>query len=161
MTNTRVANRAGRKLVLVDIENLVASPSPTTEQVGEAVDNLSGVISGFDHALRYVACSHRAARVVAFAVPFGRCLWQSGPNGADLALLDILDNGVVDERFECVTVCSGDGIFAEAVSRLAGKGVDVTVVALQGHLSRRLNLAARRVVYVPPVTPAAPAGNAS
>jgi hypothetical protein len=87
---------------------------------------------------------------VPFALPTARHLWRSGRDGADLALLDVLENERVDERFERVTICSGDGIFTDAAARLAGVGVDVTAVSLPGHLATRLELAARHVALLPP-----------
>lgn len=54
------------------------------------------------------------------------------------------------ERYDRVTLCSGDGIFASYVAEFAEAGIDTTVVALSGHLSRRLKLAARNVVELQP-----------
>lgn len=153
MTNTRIANRPGRHIVVVDIENLAATPSPSCDDVVAAIHALGEAIPGFASAHVVVACSHRAALQVGVAV--GRCrrLWRSGPDGADLALLEVLDTERIEERFERVTVCSGDGIFADAVARLAGCGIDVGVVAIEGRLSARLRLAARRVSYLTPYLP--------
>ena len=89
-----------------------------------------------------------AAPSVAFAFPGARHLWRSGHDGADLALLDVLENERVDQRFGRVTLCSGDGIFAASAARLAGAGVNVTVVALKGHLAAQLVLAAHNIVQL-------------
>ena len=150
MTNTRSAHRQGRQLVLVDIENLVATPSPTAEEVRAVKAALSEVNPDLGGAQWIVACSHHAAPVVAFEFPGARHLWRSGQDGADLALLEVLAHELVEERFEQVTVCSGDGIFAEAATWLAESGVDVTVISLHGHLAKRLQLAARFIGYIPP-----------
>ena len=138
MTNTRLAHRTGRHLVLIDIENLVGSGSPVEAEVRTALRTLSNAVPGFGSAQRVVACSHHAARAVSFAVRDCRYLWRSGPHGADLALLEVLDSEFVEERFEYVTICSGDGIFADSVARLADLGVVMNVVALRGGLSHRL-----------------------
>jgi hypothetical protein len=150
MTNTRIPRKEERHLVLVDIENLAATPSPSQEDVTAVVDHLRDLLPGFDCAQRIVACSHQAAANVAFAFPPARHLWRSGPDGADLALLSVLDNERVDDRFGQVTICSGDGIFAASAARLGGAGVAVTVVSLQGHLAARLELAARHVLFLTP-----------
>lgn len=160
MTNTRIAHKAGRQLILIDIENLIGTPSPTCEEVEMSEAVLRLVLPGFDAAQRIVACSHHAAHTVAFGFPGARHLWRSGPDGADLALLDVLENERVDERFERVTICSGDGIFAASAARLAAAQVDVTVVSLPGHLATRLQLAARYVTHLP-VVALASTGNAS
>jgi len=36
VTNTRIARKAGRQLILIDIENLTGTPSPTCEEVETA-----------------------------------------------------------------------------------------------------------------------------
>jgi hypothetical protein len=149
MKNTRTAYRAGRQLILIDVENITATPSPTAEEVETAMALLRGVLPGFDDAPQIVACSHHAASTVAFAFPSARHLWRSGEDGADLALLDVLQNERVNERFESIIICSGDGIFTEAAAWLAEADVDVTVVSLPGHLAARLRLAARGVTLLP------------
>jgi hypothetical protein len=144
---------------LVDIENLVACPNPTVGEVEAAVTAIRGALPDFESAQRIVACSHHAAPTVAFAFPRARHLWRSGPDGADLALLDVLDVEQVDQRFEFVTICSGDGIFAASASAFAAAGVDVTVVSVKAHLSARLELAARHVLVLAPIASLASAGS--
>ena len=134
--------------MMIDIENLAASPSPTATEVQAVKAALGGIVPGFDDSQRIVACSHHAAPAVAFEFPGARHLWRSGRDGADLALMDVLENEHVDERYGSVIICSGDGIFAEATAWLARRGVDVTVISLQGHLASRLQLAARDVQYL-------------
>jgi hypothetical protein len=151
MTNTQRAHRKGRHLILVDIENLVASPNPTVRAVEAAATALRGALPDFDTTQLIVSCSHHAAPTVAFSFPRARHLWRSGPDGADLALLDVLNREQVDQRFEFVTICSGDGIFAASACCLAAAGVDVTVVSVKAHLSARLELAARRVLALAPI----------
>jgi hypothetical protein len=149
MTNTRVAHRTGRHLILIDIENLVGSSSPTSSEVEAALQALSNAVPGFDSAQRVVACSHHAACAVSFAASGCRRLWRSGPNGADLALLEVLNSEFVEERFEFITVCSGDGIFADSVARLSGQGVVVNVVPLKGQVARRLRPFAHHIHSAP------------
>lgn len=76
-----------------------------------------------------------------------RLVARSGENGADLALLEVLTEERVEERFDEVVLVSGDGIFTEAVAALAAVGVEVTVVAHPGRCSKRLRLAARHTVF--------------
>ena len=121
---------------------------------------LRDFVPGFDEAQHIVACSHHAAQTVAFSFPSDRQLWRSGRNGADLALLDVLENERVDEKYAQVTICSGDGIFATSAAWLAGVDVEVTVVSLEGHLAARLELAARHVVFLTTDTTSASTGSA-
>lgn len=160
MTYTNSLRKLNRGLVLIDIENLVATANPTAEQVAGMAALLRGLIPGFDQAQRIVACSHHAAATASFAFGPARHLWRSGPDGADLALLDVLDKEQVAERFGHVTICSGDGIFAASAAALAGSGVHVTAVALEDQVSTRLRLAAHAIVLIPPGVPAATARSA-
>jgi hypothetical protein len=146
---------------MVDVENLAGTASPTQAQAAAVAGLVAEVIQNFDGAQVVIACSHHAALVVAFAFRSARQLWRSGPNGADLALLEVLETERVDERFQYVTVCSGDGIFSDVVAWLGSRQVEVTVVALRGHLSTRLRLAARHVHEVPVALVAVEAGGLS
>jgi hypothetical protein len=149
MSNTKHLSRSGRHLVLVDIENIVGSGSPTDEQVRAALVLLAEAIPGFSTAQRVWACSHRAAMTVGCAALADRHLWRSGADGADLALLEVMDTERVEDRYTRVTVCSGDGIFAHSIARLVGHGVAVDVVGRRGHVSTKLRLAAPQVSYLP------------
>lgn len=147
MTNTPPA--PSRNLILLDIENLTGSASPTSADTDAAIAALRRAVPSYDGDQRVVACSHHAARTVAFCFPGDRQIWRSGPDGADQALLEVLAGERVAERFGRVTICSGDGIFAEPAAWLARSGVEVTVVAMAGHLAGRLELAARHVTLLP------------
>jgi len=136
----------GRQLVLIDIENIVGSSTPSETSVAFALTELEYLLSDFHSSQVVIGCSHRTAKVVAFMCPTFRHLWQSGPNGADFALLRVLTDEMVAERFKKVVICSGDGIFADVAARLGSVGVCVSVVSLEGHLSNRLRLAAKRVI---------------
>ena len=137
-----------RSLHLIDIENLTGSPSPSTAEVGwyhiayEAMH-----VGPKDHMV--VAYSHHAAPSVRWGWPRGRHLWRSGKDGADLALLEVITQERVEERFKSVVLASGDGIFADAVARLGAQGVDVTVVSRPESLSQSLMLAASRHTLFP------------
>ena len=100
-------------MVLVDIENLTGTPSPSAWDVTQAMECLERLVPGLGESHVVVACSHHAAPTVAFAWRAARHIWRSGPDGADLALLGVLASERIHERFESVTICSGDGIFAE------------------------------------------------
>jgi hypothetical protein len=161
MAHTRIPNKDERHLILIDIENLVATSSPTAQEVEMITLALRGAVPGYDEAQRIVACSHHAAPTVAFSFRSARHLWRSGPDGADLALLEVLENERVDHRFGRVTICSGDGIFAASAARLGASDVEVTAVSLKGHLAARLELAARNVTFLMPFASLASTGTAN
>jgi NYN domain len=136
-----------RAIHLVDIENLAGKARPGRPVI-EAIrqDYFSQVRPGpEDHIV--IACNHGACLEVGLGWPGARLIARSGPDGADLALLAVLDNEDVQLRFDCVVLASGDGIFADPAARLAANGVDVTVVSRRRPLSRRLRLAARHICY--------------
>lgn len=154
MTNT--GSPKPRHLVLVDIENLLATPSPLAADIELAQGYLMAELDldGDEHVI--VACSHHAAPEVAFGWK-GSCRrrWRSGADGADLALLDVLEQEPVLGRYDAVTIVSGDGIFAEALSRLGNAGIATTVVSISTSLSTRSRLAchcAREIVDAPWIT---------
>jgi hypothetical protein len=142
----------GRVLHLVDVENLVGSADFSIEdaaRVHAAYERVAPV--GSINQL-ILATSHRAAPSAWFGFPTGaRRLVQSGPDGADLALLEVVQTESVAARFQHVVLGSGDGIFAFMVAGLQAKGCGVTVVSRQESLSRELRLAVRDVRFIEPM----------
>lgn len=139
--------QVGRKLVVVDIENAIGGAAINELDVALAKRMLLRAINigGYDQIV--IGTSHIGL------VPVG-CTWRglryvvrSGPDGADLALLEVLDEDVA-RRFRDVVVVSGDGIFTDAVASLGLEGVTVTVVGHRRSMSRRLSLAAAEVIYL-------------
>lgn len=137
-----------RRLHLIDIENLVGDARPSLNQVRNAlglyIDCLAfGVMDQVE-----VASSHLTLLNAALGWPHARYLVRSGPDGADLALLDVVRHENVAARFTHVAIASGDHIFAEAAARLAVQDVWVTVVTRRRSLSPQLALAAREVIFL-------------
>jgi hypothetical protein len=149
---------APRRLHLIDAENLIGSCQPTYDEVMVCRERYAQLVrpGAWDQCV--VASSHRAAPAVGFGWPDARRLWRSGQDGADLALLDVLENENVCARYDRLVLASGDGIFAEAVSRVGAKGLHVTVVANRRSLARRLLMAASSFIdFEAPLPPALPA----
>ena len=143
---TNTLKTKARELVLVDIENLAGTPSPSQDQIADIKAIISRYTSVDCLSQCVVACSHHAASEVLFAFPSALRRVKSGVNGADIALVEELSDHRVIERFEKIVVCSGDWIFTDEVARLGQNGVDVTVIARKGSLSKQLQLAARNVI---------------
>lgn len=140
---------ANRAIHLVDIENLAGAPRPMPEQIKgarEAYLSASGFVPG---DLVVVACNHGAALDVGLTWPGIRLLMRSGPNGADLALLDVIADEHLEQRFSRVVIGSGDGIFTDAAAWLGARDVAVDVVARGEALAKRLRLAARATTLLP------------
>lgn len=139
---------AKRRIVLVDIENVVGGLPAVRDHVPWAKAVIGGCIPAQpgDHVvigvgptgLLDLACAWKSVRYV----------MRPGQNGADLALLEVLGENIAD-RFTEVVLVSGDGIFTHAIAELAARGVTTTVVAHASGLSRRLELAAAEVRLLP------------
>lgn len=139
---------AGRRLVLVDIENIVGGAVLTTEDALAARHRLeaTGCIASEDQVV--IGVSHIGLLNSGLAWVGARMCCRSGPDGADLVLLDVVRHENVAERFDEVVLASGDGIFADMVAKLAGAGVRTTVIAPAGHCSRRLQMACDEIRFL-------------
>lgn len=135
-----------RHAVFIDVENLSGAPCPSHLDLAFIESKVWELIPEGDDSQYVVACSHRAARTVAFAFPGALRRWQSGPNGADLALIEEMSDLRIMSRFDRVTLFSGDGIFANSIARLAAAGIETTVVSWNSQLSRSLRMSAQHVV---------------
>lgn len=139
-----------RHHVLIDLENATGTASPKAEWALLVRETLTEVLGLSGGELVTVASAHRAARTTAFYWNGSRLLWQSGVDGADLALLEVIENEPVTRTCAKVTIVSGDGIFAGPLAGLSAAGVETTVVSIQGHLARRSRLAAHNVIELEP-----------
>lgn len=137
-----------RTLHVVDIENLAGAPVPSLGQVTELQDwYMTRLGCGADDHV-VMAASHLGLLNAALGWPHARYRVRSGPNGADLELLDVLLHENVAARFSHVVIGSGDGMFVHVAASLADRGVRVTVVSRPGSLAARLARVARDVVYL-------------
>lgn len=133
-----------RTLVLLDVENLMGGADPHEAVSQKAIELIESFRDERTHVV--VAASHRVAAWLPWRLPWVRWKWRSGPDGADLCLLAVIDHERVDERFGRLVLVSGDGIFALPVAQLAASAVHTTVIARSESLSRRLRMAAHSVV---------------
>ena len=144
-----------RRLHLVDIENLVGGPLPSLSQVREARGLYTNCLPFGAMDQVEVASSHLTLLNAALGWPHAHHRVRSGPDGADLALLDVLRHENVSRRFTHVAIGSGDHLFAEEAAHLAAQGIWVTVVSRQRSLSPALELAACEVIFLDTVAEAA------
>ena len=144
-----------RRLHLVDIENLAGDPRPSLSQVRQAQGLYTDCLALGAMDQVEVASSHLTLLNAARGWPHAHYRVRSGPDGADLALLDVLRHENVALRFTHVAIGSGDHLFAEQAAHLAAHGVGVTVVSRRRSLSPRLALAAREVIFLDTIAEAA------
>ena len=137
-----------RRLHLVDIENLAGEPLPSLSQVCEAQGRYADCLTFGAMDQVEVASSHLTLLNAALGWPHAHYRVRSGPDGADLALLDVLRHENVARRFTHVAIGSGDHLFTEAAAHLAAQDVWVTVVSRRRSLSPQLAEVAREVIFL-------------
>jgi hypothetical protein len=147
------ASLASKRLMhLVDVENLVGSTRFSVTDAAAIHAAYERVAPAVANEQIVVATSHHAALPTWFGWPASvRRLVRSGHDGADLALIEVIQHEAVSKRFEHVVIGSGDGIFAFAAARLQADGCGVTVVTRRMALSRELRLAVRDIRYIDPL----------
>ena len=137
-----------RTLHVVDIENLAGAAVPSLALVTEVQGRyLARLALGVDDQV-VMAASHRGLLDAAVAWPHARYRVRSGKDGADLALIDVLEHENVAARFSHVVIGSGDGIFGHPAASLAARGVRITLVSRPGSLSSGLARIAGDVIYL-------------
>jgi hypothetical protein len=144
----------GRRLVVVDLENIAGGPCQTEDCAAWVRRRLAdaGALRPGDHVT--VAVDEGALPSVVWVWQGSVCRWGHGRDGADLALVEELGQRV-HERFDEVVLASGDGLFAETVAALVARGVRVTVAAHGTSLSRRLATVASDLLLLSPGSTAA------
>lgn len=138
-----------RGIHFIDIENLVGAPRPTIEQVRAAKAVYLAEVPCGPNDQFVLACNHLAAEAVSFGWGKNAVIrMRSGPDGADLELLDAIEEAQIPLNWIRVIVASGDGIFTETVAHLGAQGAEVTVVSRRGSLSKRLEVAAKKHMVI-------------
>jgi hypothetical protein len=142
-----------RTLHLIDVDNLLGDPVTTDRR---RIDLLFGDYRGVaqfvggDHAVVATGCNAGHVLAVELGWPQARHCRRSGPDGADLALLEEADWAAASRRYDRVVLGSGDRIFLEALDHLRAADIRVDVVARSRSLARGLAVRARGFVrYLP------------
>lgn len=142
----------GRRLVLIDIENVVGGGIQTSTQAHWARTEVERMVGATSNDQVIVGTSHFGLFQSHDAWPSARLVVRSGENGADLALLDVMMKEELEERFQELVLVSGDGIFSEEVARLGALGVHVTVLGHKDGMSKRLSMAASKTLHLSAVS---------
>ena len=140
---------SSRRFVAMDIENINGGAVTSNESAAAAWREIAEVIGLSDHEHVVVGVGPSSLLAAGTSRPSARCVMSRGLNGADHALIDVLRSECISDRFGEVVLVSGDGEFCEVAAWLASEGVRVTVVARDGHLSKRLQVAATNLVLLP------------
>lgn len=133
----KTASKA-RRIFFLDIENYAGRPVLDAISVRSARNSILGQFGLGANDMVVIGTSHTSNCVVAGLEWEGaRQVFQRGKDGADKALLKALGQYRLD-TFDEVFVMSGDGVFSDAVSRLASDGIRVRVVSCGERLSKSL-----------------------
>lgn len=138
----------GRRLVVVDIENVAGGAVSTQELADWARSVVESALHVNVGEQVVIGTSHTGLFNAKAAWPCARVRARSGQDGADLELLDVLTSEGIEQRFDEVVLVSGDHIFVEAVATLGESGVIVTVASWAQSLSSQLRLATAHTVYL-------------
>lgn len=139
--------RAKRTLCVVDVENCASTSDLSLERALHVHEAISKAVP--EAVMHVVGCSHRNAAAAGFAFNRSRLVVRSGVDGADLALIAVLETERIEQRFGRVIVASGDHIFVPVIKRLRDAGVEVEALSIKEQLSRELACNCSSVRYLP------------
>ena len=142
------ALRTNRQVHLVDVDNLTCGPTQDLvvhQQVRRWYDTASQRQVG---DLCFVAMSHYSAFPTSQVWAGAKLYWRSGPDGADHALIDAIDE-IELSGLKRVCLGSGDTIFRYALCAVRERGVPVAVVSLRRSLSARIRSIADDLLVLP------------
>src|SRR3954453_2091908 len=106
------SNASGRRLVVVDIENLIGGAVLHPTEAAWARRRLTEAAALTERDQVVIGTSHVGLIHIGTAWTRQRYVVGSGPNGADLALLEVLA-GNLPAKYDELVLASGDGIFAD------------------------------------------------
>jgi hypothetical protein len=128
-----------RTLHLIDLENLCPRGLITRANVERVWALYQSRVGVWNDDGVVVAVEGRQAFTVAAALPTGiRLLTGRGRDGADRALLSVVDIAWAKRSFDRVVVASGDHVFAPSIRAYQAAGVPVELVAGCGGVARVL-----------------------
>lgn len=148
--NAKIAHiRQNRAVHFIDVENTCGSARITAAEVAWASRRYLDLVPIGPMDQVVIAAAHSNAGAGFFGWPTSaERLMGSGPDGADLRLLERLETADLPQRFDEVVVASGDHIFAAPLARLAARGMKTTVASWRHQLSPELRMAASHIVYM-------------
>jgi hypothetical protein len=142
-----------RRLVAMDIENINGGAVNTKPLADVAWLEVADAIGLCDGEQVVIGVGPSSLLAAGLSRPNARLVMGRGLDGADHALIEVLRDERVAARFDEIVIASGDGIFTEVAASLALEGVKVTVVARDGSLSKRLQMAASNIITLPDHAP--------
>ncbi|WP_182353871.1 NYN domain-containing protein [Flaviflexus huanghaiensis] len=149
MSRKKTTYYGNRRAILADLENVIGGAAMTVDEAawGRTIIELVLDIRP-DEQVIVGACGQGHLNT--------KLAWSSarvvgtghGPDAADDALIEVLEDEQLGERFSEIVLVTGDHGFAEKVRGLVGGGTPVTVASWRGGLSPLLVAAASGVIIL-------------
>lgn len=133
-----------RRLILVDIENFNCNPIQRPAEAKWCKRMLTSWLNIQEGEIIVIASDKSGILNVNAGWKGPRLLMGLGPDGSDLRLIEEIERMNLGQ-FDEIALVSGDGIFADPVSRAAKCGVPTKVYSHGFTLSERLRMAAAEV----------------
>lgn len=141
----------------LDIENLCGTADLYPEIVTSTFADYLQVTKAAPHDQFTVSTSHHNQKVAAFALRAIRSLHllppRSGPDGADMALIDGIAAARMNKDIDRICIGSGDHIFAFPLARLSNLGFHTTSVSRRDSCSMHVTRTADTILYLPDHAP--------
>ena len=151
LTKSEICNNRLRQIHLVDIDNLTGGPTKDPfihRQVREWYDFHS---DRQERDLCFVAASHYSAFSATKAWAGAKMIWASGVDGADLALIRIVEEtSFLNIRRVCLG--SGDWIFKFAFSPFLKMDVNLAICCREDSFSKSLHRFTDDVTFLSPIS---------
>ena len=127
----RTSGTGGRRLVLVDLDNITGMTDLHTEQWRSLLHRLRPALGATDRDHLIIAMCRRtlAQAMVALAEVPAQLLAKDGPDGAELAIDDAVDLAHAATRYTTLVIVSGDHYFTRLAHDARRRGMHVHQVA--------------------------------
>lgn len=141
---------APRTVHVVDVENLFDGDheSATAERIRTRLEEYRLAVGAGPEDVFYFGANPKLWFDVRAAVGGQRVVGYHGKDGADRALLEVVDGDWVVERFDRICIASGDHAFAPLARTCRQAGLVVTVASLPMSVSADLYTAATEHVVL-------------
>jgi len=146
-----------RTVHVVDLENLLcgAHRRTTIDEIQSVIAEYRALVGARPDDLFFYGANPKFQLQVALATGSNQVRGYRGRDGADMALLHVVDPDWVVGRFDRVCLASGDHIFAPLARTLREQGLHVTVVSRPMSVAAELYSAASEHLVLPAALAAA------
>jgi len=148
MTNQPTSTTCLPPLAVVDAENLDRARihSGLTTRLG---DRRRATVPPHPSLTTFVGADASRYRAMVREFPHDQCVIGFGPDGGELALIEVIERRALDGEIGCLVIGSGDGEFTPVAWRARSLGLVVVVVALDDCLFTSLARMAHHTIAFP------------